>query len=95
VEVGLFLCTESTKFKAFWYDDFARHLNFRVLEALGSARVAIELRIDSDGSSELLAIDRQDKTNGEIWRVCEVRSRYRRSWARATQARSAAGKPGE
>jgi hypothetical protein len=52
--------------KAFWYDDFARRLNFSVLEASGSARVAIELRIDSGGSSELLAINRQDETDGEI-----------------------------
>jgi hypothetical protein len=48
------------------YDDFARLLNFSVVEASGSGRVAIELRIDSRGSSELLAINRQDETDGEI-----------------------------
>ena len=48
------------------YDDFARLLNFSVVEASGSGRVAIELRIDSSGSSELLAINRQDETDGEI-----------------------------
>jgi len=46
-------------------DDFARRLNFSGLEASGSARVAIELRIDSRGSSELLAINRQAETDGE------------------------------
>jgi hypothetical protein len=54
------------KIKVFWYDDFARRLNFSVLELSGSARVAIELRIDSGDSSELLAINRQDETDGEI-----------------------------
>jgi hypothetical protein len=48
------------------YDDFARLLNFSVVEASGSGRVAIELRIDSGGSNELLAINRQDETDGEI-----------------------------
>jgi hypothetical protein len=48
------------------YDDFARRLNFSVLELSGGARVAIELRIDSGDSSELLAINRQDETDGEI-----------------------------
>jgi hypothetical protein len=41
-------------------------LNFSVLELSGGARVAIELRIDSGDSSELLAINRQDETDGEI-----------------------------
>jgi hypothetical protein len=58
-----------SKIKALWYDDFARRLNFGVREASGSARVAIELRIDSGGSSELLAINRQDETDGKIYRV--------------------------
>jgi hypothetical protein len=34
--------------------------------ASGRARVAIELQIDSSGSSESLATHRQDKTDGEI-----------------------------
>jgi hypothetical protein len=44
----------------------ARRLNFSVLELQVVARVAIELRIDSGDSSELLAINRQDETDGEI-----------------------------
>jgi hypothetical protein len=63
---GLFSVHWIGKIKVFWYDDFARRLNFSVLELSGGARVAIELRIDSGDSSELLAINRQDETDGEI-----------------------------
>jgi len=66
VDIGFFSVHWIGKIKVFWYEDVARRLNFSVLEALGSARVAIELRIDSGGSSKLLAINRQDETDGEI-----------------------------
>jgi hypothetical protein len=56
--------------------------NFSVLETLGSARVAIELRTGTGGGSELLAIHRHDETDGETERV-EIRAaaRARQSWA--------------
>jgi hypothetical protein len=69
VDIGFFSVHWIGKIKVFWYDDVARRLNFSVPEASGRARVAIELRMDSGGSSELLAINRHDETDGEIWRV--------------------------
>jgi hypothetical protein len=62
------------KIKVFWYDDFARLRNFSVVEASGSTRVAIELRIDSGGGSELLAINRQDKpVKSSGSEICDAR----------------------
>ena len=66
MDIGFFSVHWIGKIKVFWYDDFAQRLNFSVLELSGNARVAIELRIDSGDSSELLAINRQDETDGEI-----------------------------
>ena len=43
-----------------------RNVDGRLHVARKPRGVAIELRIDSGGSSELLAINRQDETEGEI-----------------------------